>query len=341
LHYARYLFRDGEARGYERLAAMQPEAVGAKWDHRQTWGNALPEEDHLTTWIADRASEWLRNVDGPFFGWVSFADPHHPMDPPAPWSDRYSPADVLEVVPVVHDDEFETKPAFHKALAQGMRGRSLEWANPGGATLTREDLAVMTAGYYGMVAQLDHAIGRVLDVLDERGLADDTLVIITTDHGEFLGEHQMIFKGPFGYDSLLRVPLLVRGPNVPVGHVVDDPVGTIDLAPTMLAAAGIDEPDWIEGRRLLDGPREWVLTENDFDILTWLPLRTITTRRYKLHRYLEQPLGELYDLQEDPGEVVNRYDDPAYATVRSDLLALCDDVMNHDVRREPSVGLVA
>jgi arylsulfatase A-like enzyme len=181
----------------------------------------------------------------------------------------------------------------------------------------------------------------VLDVLDERGLADDTLVIITTDHGEFLGEHQMIFKGPFGYDSLLRVPLLVRGPNIPVGNVVDDPVGTIDLAPTMLAAAGIDEPDWIEGRRLLDGPREWVLTENDFDILTWLPLRTITTRRYKLHRYLEQPLGELYDLQEDPGEVVNRYDDPAYATVRSDLLALCDDVMNHDVRREPSVGLVA
>ena len=103
-------------------------------------------------------------------------------------------------------------------------GRALEWANPGGATLTREDLAVMTAGYYGMVAQLDYAIGRVLDVLDERGLADDTLVMITTDHGEFLGEHQMIFKGPFGYDSLLRVPLLVRGSNIPAGNVVDDPV---------------------------------------------------------------------------------------------------------------------
>ena len=121
---------------------------------------------------------------------------------------------MLEVLPVVHDDEFDGKPPLHKMLAQGMRGRPMEWANPGGATLTREDLAVMTAGYYGMVAQLDHAIGRVLDVLDERGLADDTLVIITTDHGEFLGEHQMIFKGPFGYDSLLRVPLLVRGPGI-------------------------------------------------------------------------------------------------------------------------------
>ena len=75
--------------------------------------------------------------------------------------------------------------------------------------------------------------------------------------------------------------------------------------------------------------------------MAWLPLRTLTTKRYKLHRYLEHPTGELYDLQEDPGELVNRFDDPAYATVRSDLLALCDEVMNHDVRREPSVGLVA
>ena len=70
-------------------------------------------------------------------------------------------------------------------------------------------------------------------------------------------------------------------------------------------------------------------------------MRTLTTTRYKIHRYLDQPLGELYDLQEDPGEVVNRYDDPDYAAIRSDLLALLDDVMNHEVRKEPIVGLVA
>jgi arylsulfatase A-like enzyme len=109
----------------------------------------------------------------------------------------------------------------------------------------------------------------------------------------------------------------------------------------MLAAAGVDTPDWIEGRPLLDGPREWVLSENDFSVVAWIPMRTITTHRYKLHRYLEAPFGELYDLQEDPGELVNRFDDPDYASIRSDLTALCDDVMNHDVRREPIVGLVA
>jgi arylsulfatase A-like enzyme len=199
----------------------------------------------------------------------------------------------------------------------------------------------MTAGYYGMVAQLDHAIGRVLDMLDERGLADDTLVIVTSDHGEFLGEHQMIFKGPFGYDSLLRVPLVLRGPGIDAGKVATDPVGTIDLAPTMLDAAGVEVPKWMEGRALDDQAREHSLTENDFNIMRSIPMRTLTTTRYKLHRYLEMPWGELYDLQEDPGELVNRFDDPAYGSVKSDLSALLDDVMNHEVRREPVVGLVA
>ncbi len=82
------------------------------------------------------ACEWLRNVDGRFFGWVSFTDPHHPMDPPAPWCDRYAPEDTLEVLPEIHPDEFEGKPPLHQLLSQGMRGRTLEWANPGGATLT-------------------------------------------------------------------------------------------------------------------------------------------------------------------------------------------------------------
>jgi arylsulfatase A-like enzyme len=341
LHYARYLFRDGYESGVTKLHLMQPEAADAAWDRTQTWRNALPEEEHVTTWIADRACDWLSSVDTPFFGWVSFTDPHHPMDPPAPWSDRYSPEDALEVLPAVHADEFATKPPLHEALAHGVRDAALEWANPGGANYTREELARMTAGYYGMVAQLDHAIGRVLDALTARGLADDTLVIVTSDHGEFLGEHQMIFKGPFGYDSLLRVPLVLRGPGIAAGAVIDDPVGTIDLAPTILRAGGHRAPEWMEGRPIDGASREHVLTENDFNILASIPMRTLTTRQYKLHHYLAAPFGELYDLVDDPGEIVNRYDDPAYASTRADLHALLEEVMNHDVRREPVVGLVA
>jgi arylsulfatase A-like enzyme len=345
LHYGRWLFRDGFEAGVERLRLMQPEAAGSVWDHTQTWRNALPEEEHPTTWVADRAIEYLRSAAAagePFFAWVSFTDPHHPMDPPAPWCDLYSPADVSEMLPERREDDLDGKPPLHAAWARGARGTPMEWANPGGASLSDRELARMVAGYYGMVSQLDHQIGRLLACLDELGLADDTLVMATSDHGEFLGDHQMIFKGPIHYEGLLRVPLIVRGPGFDAGAVVDDPVGTIDLAPTALQAAGLEQPDWMEGRPLLAGPREHVLTENDHQMVITLPLRTLTTRRYKVTRYEAQPgVGELYDLQEDPGELENRWDDPAHASVRSDLLATLDDVMNHEVRKEPMVGVVA
>ena len=343
LHYGRYLFRDGPERGSERLRLMQPEAAGAVWDHTQTWANALGEEDHPTTWIADRAVEWLRSVEGPFFAWVSFADPHHPMDAPHPWCDRYQPEDVMDLLPVAHPEEFATKPPFHQAWARGARGTPMEWANPGGASLTRRELAAMTAGYYGMVSQLDHAIGRVVQALDERGLADETLVMVTTDHGELLGDHQMVFKGPLHYEGLLRLPLIVRGPDVAAGTVVADPVGTIDLAPSAMLATGLDVPEHMEGQPLFDGPeREHVLTENDHQMVFRLSLRTITTTRYKLTWYRElDGVGELYDLDEDPGELVNRWADPDYAGLRNDLLGTLRDHMNADVNSGPMVGVVA
>jgi arylsulfatase A-like enzyme len=343
LHYGRWLFRDGPERGRARLAAMQPEAAGRTWDRTQTWANRIEEHDHPTTWIAERAIEWLRTVDGPFAAWVSFTDPHHPMDAPEPWCSKYAPEDVLEVLPEAHPEEFDTKPPLHRFWTQGNpTGGLFDFANPGGAHYTREELARMTAGYYGMVSQLDHQIGRILAVLDERGLADDTLVVVTTDHGELLGHHQMIFKGPVHYDDLLRVPLIVRGRGFGAGDVRDDPVGSIDLAPTVLAAAGVPIPDTMEGAPLHDtAAREHVITEDDFDIVLRVSLRTLTTRRYKLTRNLDVPeSGELYDLHEDPDELVNRFDDAGYADVRKELEEMLVESMNHDGRSLPKVGLV-
>jgi arylsulfatase A-like enzyme len=340
LHYAQHLFRDGFDKGVERLQLMQPEASGGLWDHTQTWKSALPEEEHPTTWVADRTIEWLKSRTDPFFAWVSFADPHHPMDPPQPWADLYDPADVSPVLWEPHPEEFETKPDIHRLWAEGARGLPYEWANPGGAQLTREELARMVAGYYGMISMLDHHIGRVLTALDESGHRDDTVVIFAVDHGEFLGDHQMVFKGPLHYEGLLKVPVIVRGPGFEAGAVVDDPVGSIDLAPTALCAAGLDVPEHMEGTVLGPG-REHVITENDHQMVMHMSLRTITTKRYKLTRYeSREGVGELYDLQDDPLELVNRWDDPACASVRSDLLATLADVVNADVRSEPMVGLV-
>src|SRR5205823_13488799 len=155
LHYARFLFRDGPEAGMRRLRSMTIEEALRPSPAPETWASALPEEEHPTTYVADRTVEFRRRVHRtrPWFCWTSFTDPHHPMDPPAPWCDRYTPEDALEVLPQVRADEFDGKPPIHQFLAQGMRGGRLEWANPGGATLTREELAKMTAGYYGMVAQ--------------------------------------------------------------------------------------------------------------------------------------------------------------------------------------------
>jgi arylsulfatase A-like enzyme len=334
LHYGEYLFRDGHARGVERLRLMQPEAAGTTWGPTQTWKNALPEEDHPTTWIADRAVAWLEHVEQPFFAWISFPDPHHPFDPPHPWCDRFRPDDMTAVLPAAHPDELDGKPAFHRQWSQGFRGTPYEWANPGWALFTNHERLTILAAYYGMIAQLDHAVGRVLEVLSHRGLADETLVVFTADHGDYMGEHQMMLKGPIHYEALIRVPFIVHGPGMGRGAVVTDPVGTIDVAPTVLRACGFPIPATVEGRPLGDRPREWVLTEDDM-IRGALAFRTVTTRRHRLTRAEHDAAdGELYDLDDDPGELVNRWADPALRHVRAELLALLDDVMRHDLGRE-------
>jgi len=358
LHYGRWLFEGGVEQGNELLRLMQPEAAGKTWDHTQTWRNQIPEEFHPTTWVADTAIDWIkakarhanaadRADSKPFFGWVSFTDPHHPMDPPGRWFDMYTADDVAEMLPEKRPGELDTKPELHRLWAAGNRGQPFEWANPGGATLTDRELATMTAAYYGMVSQLDHNIGRILGTLDELGIADDTLVIMSTDHGEFLGEHQMIFKGPLHYDGLLRVALVARGPGVDPGTVVTEPVSTIDLQPTMVHAAGFEVPDYCEGAPLPGiagtptGEREHTYTEDDFEVMVEIPLRTISTDRYKLTRYLaDDEMGELYDLADDPGEFENRWDDPAFASIRTDLLALLHEQMRPLGRKLEKVGLV-
>src|SRR5262249_45008830 len=158
-----------------------------------------------------------------------------------------------------------------------------EWVNPGWVQFSEAEQCTILAAYYGMIAQLDHHVGRVLAALAARGLADDTLVIFTGDHGDFMGDHQMMLKAPIHYEALIRVPLIVRGPGFAAGAIVDDPVGTIDLAPTVLRACGVAQPAGIEGRPLLDGPRELVLTEDDM-IRGGFAFRTLTTPRYRLTR---------------------------------------------------------
>jgi arylsulfatase A-like enzyme len=192
-----------------------------------------------------------------------------------------------------------------------------------------QQLRALIANYYGMISLIDHQVGRIRIALDELGLAEDTLIVFTSDHGEWLGDHGLLVKGPMAYEGLLRVALLVEGPGVPAGQCIGDPVSTLDLAPTLCDYAGSELPVPVHGRSLRS-VIESGQPERDFARSEWhlrpsrsgveLQLQTVRTRRHKLTLEQISGAGELYDLREDPSEMRNCYDDPAYAAVRRELI---------------------
>ncbi|MEW6777210.1 MAG: sulfatase-like hydrolase/transferase [Bdellovibrionota bacterium] len=328
LHYGKWLGKDGYRKALERFQLAAPwRALEPKRGAPQTWNSALPEEFHSTTWVADRTIDWIKgNKGSPFFLWASFPDPHHPLDPPAPWCFKFDPRDMP--LPKRDPKELDSKPPIQRKMSKGIGGPAAA-LNPSGGKISDQALSVMTAAYYGMVAQIDHHVGRILASLDELGISNDTLVIYTTDHGEMMGDHSLLFKGPFHYDGVLRVPLILRGPQVPKGKRISDVVGTIDLVPTFEELTKAKRNGTlVQGESLLPlfkgkARRERVFTENDHTILFKTHLLTMVTPRHKINRHVGKPFGEIYDRVEDPGEFHNLWDEnPA---LRRELEAEMDE----------------
>lgn len=338
--YERWYYSDGLGHEKNRLYQTHlPPDVKAV----QTWHSALPVAWHNSTWIGDRTIEALSTYkDEPFCLWASFPDPHHPFDAPEPWSRLHHPDEVD--LPPERALDLDRRPWWHKASLEGIpdprvnaiRGSFLKYAPQ-----TDEQLRHLIANYYGMISLIDHNVGRILAKLHDLGLAERTLVIFTTDHGEWLGDHGLIFKGPMMYEGVLRVGMILRGPGVPAGKVVKDPVATTDLAATLYDYTGTrpTRPDHGRSLRpLVDGTQasrdfaynEWDVNEARCGVP--LELRTVRTVRHKLTVELRSGAGELYDLGDDPYEMVNRFDDPAYARRRKELEEMIasrpDDVMN-------------
>lgn len=195
-------------------------------------------------------------------------------------------------------------------------------------TQSDEALRHIIANYYGMISLVDHQIGRVMKALSEYGLDKNTLVIFTSDHGEWLGDHGLMLKGPMPYEGLLRVAMVASGPGVVAGQRVEDPVSTLDLAATFYAYGGASALGPVHGRSLRallegrDAGREFALSEWDVAASRCgveLKLRTVRTRDWKLTMELGSGAGEMYCLSEDPDEMDNLFDDPGYAAQRREL----------------------
>jgi arylsulfatase A-like enzyme len=299
---------------------------------KRTW--RIPEEFHYDTWIADRTNALLRQYreeEAPFFLWASFFDPHPAYLVPEPWDRLYDPSKLT--VPAVVPGEHDRNPP-HFRLTQDPRPDFSPWRVTGQGLHgfhshlhDREELARNIAIYYAMITLMDKHIGAILDTVDGLGLARDTLVVFTTDHGHLYGQHGLIAKGAFHYEDLIKVPFIVRQPGrVPVGAQSDALQSLVDLPVTFLRWVGVGVPRWMtgldqtevwEGKR--EAVREHVLVENRHEPDT-IHVKTYVDERYKLTVYFGEDYGELFDLQEDPGEVHNRWDDPARATLKAELM---------------------
>ncbi len=194
----------------------------------------------------------------------------------------------------------------------------------------------------------------MLAAVERRGWGDDVDVVFTTDHGELQGDFGLLFKGPYHVDGLMRLPLVWRPARStdPSPATVTRPVGLVDLAPTFCAVAGVPVPNWMEGRPLPvdDGDAEAqgferVLTEWDSELFgVDVHLRTITRdgwvcTTYGAGRVHDGTEGELYDLTDDPLQQRNRWDDPASAAIRADLV---DDLRAHQpAPRRPRLDVEA
>lgn len=330
-HFERWFWGHGEP---GEAWDLWPQNIGDKPSAAQTWNSALPAAWHSTAWVTDEARNFIgaQSDKEPFCLWVSYPDPHHSFDCPEPWSRMYHPDEVD--ISTTHERDLDKRPWWHRAalekepLGKTEKQRILRREYSRIEPQTDWQLAEMTANYYGMISFIDEGVGRIIDALRVAGLEENTLVIFTSDHGELLGDHGLYLKGPTHYEALLRVGLVMAGPGVTEGVRLSDPVSTLDLAPTLYDFSGVSGPPDMQGtslKPLLTGSAQ----TRDFAYNEWnmqpsragipLELRTVRTGTAKLTIDQISGDGELYDLSEDPMEMVNRYNDPGKAALQREL----------------------
>jgi choline-sulfatase len=275
----------------------------------------------------------------PFFLVASFTSPHDPWELPPRWWDRYDPADVpppdVPSIPIEDADP-------HSARLRAMCGTDA-------AALTDEQIRHARHAYFAAISYADDRIGEVLGALRDSGLADDTVVVFTADHGEMLGERGLWFKMAFFEDSA-RVPLVVRAPDgiARAGARVAEPVSLLDFAPTLLDLAGV--PDDAEARAGLDGHSLAPLLRGSGErgapvvaeyLAEGVTAPMVMVRRGDL-KYVRCPgdPDQLFDLAADPRELRNLAGaDPrggelrAEADRRWDLAAIERDVVGSQRER--------
>ena len=320
---------------------------GAK-GKRQTGAWNIPEAYHLNAWIAERTianmNQAIKNRK-PFFLWASFFDPHPPYLVPEPWASMYQPDDVD--MPDVDPDDLDDMPYHYRMTQQtAITGWNAPFNEDGyGVTgmgnqiSTREQKAKNKAIYYGMISMMDKYIGLILDELEKSGQMENTVIIYTSDHGHHLGNHHLIAKGAFAFEEDVRVPFIVtwKG-HYPAGSRSQGLVSLVDLAPSFLRISGCDVPATMTGKDATplwsgrsDKIRNWVIVENHHS-RTKFYQKSYIEERYKITWYMHSDEGELFDLEKDPRELHNLWDNPMYQMLKMEMML---KALKADMEKEP------
>lgn len=296
----------------------------------------LDEHLHPDTFVGSTANWWLqdRQADSPFFLQIGFPGPHPPYDPPARWLEQIGNIDI-PIAPV-SDKELAGQPSMHEALRNTMQRFNIDsvaWRD----NLSQRELQRLWRHYLANISLIDDQIGQLLKTLEQRGYLDNTVVLFTSDHADALGQHGHIQKWNM-YDCVTRVPLICRLPpslntNAPTAQQCDDPVQLMDLSATIMELAGLPVPPNWEARSVLpmirDGhwqdnkpPHDYVYAELGRDHIQSSVEHLIMRRdtEMKVVIYPGTDEGELYALQDDPGETDNLWTDPAWRNYRDQAI---------------------
>lgn len=294
----------------------------------QAYRTPIPEELYPTSWIADRAADYINaqsGSDSPFFAFVSFPDPHHPFNPPGRYWDLYSP------------DQFDVDLPFeaHRNPTPPMTAAYVDWQS--GAKPPTAQTAIYVSDQHlreamaltaGMITCIDDAIGRVIEALKASGQFENTVICFNSDHGDYLGDFNMLLKGPMQFKSITRVPFIWSDPNSRAASTTNALASTIDVSATVLDRAGLMPYHGIQGESFLptltdgeDHRSEALIEYNDgmprLGFSKSARIRTIQTADWRYTMYGGEDWGELYDLAGDPNETNNLWDDPAQAKTRA------------------------
>ena len=326
-HYTQWL-EERSPKSLEYIKNMNPMRIFTDLVYK----TELPEEFYPSTYVTERTIAFLERYangdygDKSFFMHCSYPDPHHPICPPGKYQTMYDPDDI-ELPASYHDFENIKNHKFLKRFIENPIAPAL--LNPS----TEEEIRKFTAGTYGAISLIDHGVGQILASLEKLGLADNTMIVYTSDHGDLMGDHRLTCKGPSPFNGVLQVPLLWKVPGLTKrGGKADSIVTSIDIPKTILSLLNIKQkaqPPDMQGVDLtpaLKDPekkvRDCCLIEED-EILFRSPIRVrhLVTDNYKLTLYSElEDHGDLFDRKNDPHELRNLWYDENYKDLRFELV---------------------